>query len=419
MGARGFAIIDVETTGFSPRHGDRVLEIGGMGIRPDGGVDALIETLVDPQRDVGPTHVHGITARDLVGAPVFGEIAPALLEFLDGRVLVGHNLSFDLRFLTAEFDRAGVRTPEPVVIDTMTLARQFLADGPQSFRLGDVCEHLGLDVEALMARLGLEPRPLHSAFGDAVRTAGLLSAFIDASPTAGFWEQLLDAAAAVRWPERDAAAPLRARRRGDADASPGSHSIAEVLTAVEAVLPGPKPTSAYAAELEDVLVDRRLDADEVDRLIEIATRLGLDAATLGSLHRGAFDRVVHAAWADGILTPEELLDIHLVADLLGIDHDSVLAAQLGGLRTAGGDAAVPFGSEIVLTGDPGVPRGVLAERLTSAGFQVAASVTKRTRLVIAADPHSRSGKAQKARAYGIPVVGLDDAQRLLGVELRA
>ncbi|MEK8226445.1 hypothetical protein NKG05_10785 [Oerskovia sp. M15] len=41
----------------------------------------------------------------------------------------------------------------------------------------------------------------------------------------------------------------------------------------------------------------------------------------------------------------------------------------------------------------------------AAGLSPWPNVTQRTRVVIAADPDSLSGKARTARRYGIPVVG--------------
>src|ERR1019366_7311967 len=73
----GFAVVDLETTGFSPQS-ERVVEVAVVVLDPDGSeVDAFC-TLVDPQRDPGPTHVHGITAEMLVGAPTFEGVHPGL-----------------------------------------------------------------------------------------------------------------------------------------------------------------------------------------------------------------------------------------------------------------------------------------------------------------------------------------------------
>lgn len=100
-----WAAVDVETTGFDPRYG-RVVEIGVI-LVDDGRVTDIFDTLINPGIGPGPIHTHGNTPAMLAGVPRFGDIAAALAEALDGRVLVGHNLSFDTRFLGTEFDRAG------------------------------------------------------------------------------------------------------------------------------------------------------------------------------------------------------------------------------------------------------------------------------------------------------------------------
>ncbi|WP_346135032.1 BRCT domain-containing protein [Lentzea roselyniae] len=69
---------------------------------------------------------------------------------------------------------------------------------------------------------------------------------------------------------------------------------------------------------------------------------------------------------------------------------------------------------MVLTGEMREPREVWESRALSAGLSVKGGVTKKTALVIAADPDSLSGKADKARSYGIPIVSEDMFAGLLG-----
>ena len=72
MLAPRIAVVDVETTGLSPRRHDRILEIGIVVIAATGEVEFEYETLVNPRRDVGPTSIHQITAEQLVDAPTGG-----------------------------------------------------------------------------------------------------------------------------------------------------------------------------------------------------------------------------------------------------------------------------------------------------------------------------------------------------------
>lgn len=198
---RGFAVIDFETTGFSPRTGDRIVEIGVICLDTDLRIDGGMETLVDPQRGVGPTHVHGIGVDDVVGAPTIELVLPHLLEILDGRIVVGHNVAFDLRFLTAEIERAGMSVPDIVFLDTLRLAKSgFIDDRLVNYKLPTLADYLGLNLTEILAEVGLDNRPAHSALGDAVLTSRVLSAMIEQHPNDTLWENELDRAEATAWP---------------------------------------------------------------------------------------------------------------------------------------------------------------------------------------------------------------------------
>lgn len=117
------AIVDVETTGFFPQRHDRVVEIAAVVVNSRGDVVRQFATLVNPQRDMGPTSLHGISAADAAQAPTFSELAGDLIETMSGCVAIaGHNVSFDSRFLEAEFARAGVALPDVPTVCTMLLA---------------------------------------------------------------------------------------------------------------------------------------------------------------------------------------------------------------------------------------------------------------------------------------------------------
>ena len=109
MGAntQKFVVVDVETTGFG--RSDRIVEIAAVTLDP-ATWDTIDEydTLINPERDVGPTGVHGITAAMVEAAPTFTEVIAAVAGRLRGAVLIAHNLVFDERMLRQEFDRRGV-----------------------------------------------------------------------------------------------------------------------------------------------------------------------------------------------------------------------------------------------------------------------------------------------------------------------
>ncbi|MFC4948163.1 TerD family protein [Pseudonocardia sp. GCM10023141] len=125
-----WAVVDVETSGFHPGS-SRVLSVAAMALDPAGRpVGPRFSSLVNAGCDPGPVHVHGITAARLATAPTFGEIAPRLLEVLDGRILVAHNAAFDHGFLTAEADRIGLELPVRQRLCTLALSRRLGIDVP-------------------------------------------------------------------------------------------------------------------------------------------------------------------------------------------------------------------------------------------------------------------------------------------------
>lgn len=161
-----FAVVDVETTGLNPSI-DRVIEVAVVRCAPDGTVTDEWSTLVDPGRDPGATHIHGITAEDLAGAPTFAAIAPELVARLDGAMVCAHNLSFDEAFLSAELARVGMALPETPSLCTLELARAVLSEQRRH------------TLAACAAELGVAHEGAHRALADSRVTVAVLAAMID------------------------------------------------------------------------------------------------------------------------------------------------------------------------------------------------------------------------------------------------
>lgn len=158
------AVIDTETSGFRYKGSDRILEIAIVRLNADGSEADRWSTLLNPgpQADIGPVDIHGITREHLVDAPSFSDVVGDIASRLSNAVVVAHNASFDVGFLKAEFARAGLAWPEPVVRDTLGAAR-YLIPGLPTYKLAALAEHLGITFD------GAE----HSALADALVTAEL------------------------------------------------------------------------------------------------------------------------------------------------------------------------------------------------------------------------------------------------------
>ncbi len=134
------AVLDFETTGLTPGV-DRVVEVSVMRIDPGKEPELVFDTLVNPQRTVAATEIHGITDGDVADAPTFAEIAGDFVKALSGSMVAAYNVYFDMRFLEYELGRAG-RTDSPPHMCLMYL-RPMLDLGSRC-RLGAACKAYGV-----------------------------------------------------------------------------------------------------------------------------------------------------------------------------------------------------------------------------------------------------------------------------------
>lgn len=375
-----FAVIDVETTGFG--RSDRVVEVSVVTLddlfRPIEEFDSLI----NPGRDVGPTSIHGITATMVSSAPTFEDIAGVLAGQLTDAVLVAHNLPFDVRMLRQEFDRVGGMLIPGIGFDTL---------GPTGCALDVACEAL---------RIPLHHH--HRALADARATAELIRALWEA-------DDELTPAVALYPPS---AKTVRTLRR---------EAVAETTLPLPRLRPpqryptGDERALSYLHALNWMLDDAVIDETERQQLNELAEDLGLDPVHLTQLHSHYLRHLVDAVTGDGVVTTEERALLERVATALGVD--SAFLPERSPLGPVVGELAA--GSRVCFTGDATHwSRSELEAAAALAGFQPVSSVTRRAcDLVVAADPASQSGKAGKARQYGIPIVALTAFVTRIGLGL--
>jgi DNA polymerase-3 subunit epsilon len=135
-----FCVVDLETTGGSPRAGDRITEIGAVKVRA-GEVLGEFQTLVDPGTEI-PAFIGvltGITNAMVAQAPPITAALPAFLEFAAGSVLVAHNAGFDVGFLQHMAEEQQLPWPEFELVPNVKLDRHVV--GRRQSR--DAREHSG------------------------------------------------------------------------------------------------------------------------------------------------------------------------------------------------------------------------------------------------------------------------------------
>ncbi len=155
-----FVVIDTETTGLRPGS-DRVIEVACVRVRNGEAIDSF-QTLINPIRRIPPfiAQFTGITQEMVNDAPTAKEVMPEVMRFIGDAIVVGHNVGFDIGFLSYEAQLVGRAFP-PDGLDTIPLARRF-CPGLKRFKLDMVASHLNIPTVNR-----------HRALGDASVTAAV------------------------------------------------------------------------------------------------------------------------------------------------------------------------------------------------------------------------------------------------------
>jgi DNA polymerase-3 subunit epsilon len=172
--ATGFIALDIETTGLDPRR-DVVVSLAAIpfvGGTPQAGFAAL----VNPGRPIpqAAVAVHGISDAAVRDAPSIGAVLPGLIARCEGRILVGHDVGFDLAVLGLALRAHGRPPLAGPALDTRRLAA------------GLYPEWDDLRLEVVAARLGVSIAGRHSAEGDARAAGQVLVALLPALGARGY-----------------------------------------------------------------------------------------------------------------------------------------------------------------------------------------------------------------------------------------
>lgn len=166
--ASNVIVFDFETTGLSPRMGDRAIEIGAVKLEHGVVVDKF-QSLMNPGRRIDSfiENFTGISNEMLDEAEPCAVVMSKFCDFIGNADLVAHNASFDKSFLDAEFDHIS-RDYSGQINCSMLLARRILPDA-KNHKLNTLVSHL--DIES---------------------AGGFHRALYDAEMTAKVWMEILN-----------------------------------------------------------------------------------------------------------------------------------------------------------------------------------------------------------------------------------
>ncbi|MDP2691188.1 MAG: 3'-5' exonuclease [bacterium] len=172
-----YVIFDTETTGLSPEHGHKLVEIGAVRVvngRISQEKGDVFEALINPRRVIPDevTLVHGITNEMVRNAQPNSVVLPQFLDFVGSDVLVAQNAEFDISFLRSELTSLGLST---AVLNsrlcTIELCKQKFPDLDR-YNLNALCRFFGLTIERR-----------HRALDDVLATAEIFLRVHDEEPT--------------------------------------------------------------------------------------------------------------------------------------------------------------------------------------------------------------------------------------------
>jgi len=150
-----FVCLDCESTGLNPDQ-DRIIEIAGARFTFEKIVQQM-ESLINPECDIPQTSqdIHKISKEMIQDKPKIKEILPTFLKMIDGHILVGHGISFDIALIAAEAKRNQIpcKIQEARFIDTLRLARLY-GESPTN------------SLDRLRQHFNIEEQGVHRAMSD-------------------------------------------------------------------------------------------------------------------------------------------------------------------------------------------------------------------------------------------------------------
>lgn len=165
---RKFVVVDLETTGHTPKNGDRIIQFAAVVIE-ERKIVRTFTTYINPETEISPfiTELTGINQEMVQTAPVFKDVAGGIVQLFDHACFVAHNVQFDFNFLQEELKLAGIPELHCPVVDTVEMSK-ILMPTLESYKLTEIAETAGFNHD----------RP-HRADSDAFVTAEWFLTMLD------------------------------------------------------------------------------------------------------------------------------------------------------------------------------------------------------------------------------------------------
>lgn len=125
---KDYIVLDIETTGINFRNDD-IIEVSALKIVENKITDSFSE-LVYTEKEISPfiSGLTGITNYMLEDADDISSVLCRLFDFFGNETIVGHNIGFDMKFISWQSQLHFGETPFNKTLDTLELSQALLPD---------------------------------------------------------------------------------------------------------------------------------------------------------------------------------------------------------------------------------------------------------------------------------------------------
>lgn len=153
-----YIVFDCETTGLFPHSGDRIIEFCFLKYKNNAIIEKLT-ALVNPNCSLPHkiTTLTGISDADLADKPTIDKFIDSIIKFINNQIIVGHNVNFDIEFLSNEISECNFNTEELNVsyIDTLEMVKKTIFD-IENNKLSTLKKYLNIEVQSHRAEADCE-----------------------------------------------------------------------------------------------------------------------------------------------------------------------------------------------------------------------------------------------------------------------
>ncbi|MCD8378463.1 MAG: 3'-5' exonuclease [Candidatus Gastranaerophilales bacterium] len=139
-----YTVIDIETTGLSPEK-NSIIELSAIKVRKNK-IDGMFTELVKPSGSISSfiSSLTGITNEMVKNTGKIENVLPHYIDFISNDIVLGHNVKFDIRFISKNLENYYNKQFRNQSTDTMRLSRKYCPN-LQNHKLSALADYFNID----------------------------------------------------------------------------------------------------------------------------------------------------------------------------------------------------------------------------------------------------------------------------------